>query len=48
VTLTVNKGKMKFKLSVEFYVEAEETINNDTTTESPLDDIRRQISELSS
>ena len=42
------KGKMKFKLSVEFYIEEEDTINNDTSTESPLDDIRRKISEATS
>jgi hypothetical protein len=42
------KGKMKFKLSVEFYVEAEETINNDTTTESPLDEIRRKLDGMTS
>ncbi len=40
------KGKMKFKLSLEFYVEEEEdNTSNETTEESPLDDIRRQISE---
>ena len=42
------KGKMKFKLSVEFYIEKEEDISSETTTESPLDDIRRQISEATS
>ncbi|MDJ0798161.1 MAG: KGK domain-containing protein [Calothrix sp. MO_167.B12] len=43
------KGKMKFKLSVEFYVEEEEdNTSSETTAESPLDDIRRKISEATS
>ena len=43
------KGKMKFKLSLEFYVEEEEdNTTSETIAESPLDDIRRQISETTS
>ncbi|WP_088242112.1 KGK domain-containing protein [Calothrix rhizosoleniae] len=43
------KGKMKFKLSVEFYVEEEEdNTSSETTAESPLDDIRRKINEATS
>ncbi len=52
LTLDANhwrKGKMKFKLSVEFYVEEEEdNTSSETTAESPLDDIRRQINEATS
>jgi len=52
LTLGANKwrkGKMKFKLSLEFYVEEEEdNTTSETIGESPLDDIRRQISETTS
>ncbi|MBD2566761.1 KGK domain-containing protein [Anabaena lutea] len=37
------KGKLKFKLSIEFYVEEEDTQIQEP--ESPLDDLRRMINE---
>ncbi len=41
------KGKLKFKLSVEFYVEEEE-IEEIKEPESPLDDLRRMINDTTS
>ncbi|MCC5634320.1 KGK family protein [Nostoc sp. CHAB 5844] len=46
------KGKVKFKLSIEFYIEDEIETNepnnlNVNTQESPLDDLRRMIHEVS-
>ena len=38
------KGKLKFKLSVEFYVEEEENVEI-REPESPLDDLRRMIND---
>ncbi|MFM2063918.1 MAG: hypothetical protein RLZZ507_3589 [Cyanobacteriota bacterium] len=40
------KGKVKLKLSVEFYVEEEDTEIKEP--ESPLDDLRRKINEATS
>ncbi|MFM7406845.1 MAG: KGK domain-containing protein [Cuspidothrix sp.] len=47
------KGKLKFKLSMEFYAEVEELEksydkNVITEPESPLDDLRRKINEATS
>lgn len=46
---TWKKGKVKFNLSIEFYIEEDmETTNNDidpNKAESPLDDLRRMINE---
>jgi hypothetical protein len=39
------KGKLRFKISVEFYLEEEDL--EITEPESPLDDIRRKINEVS-
>jgi hypothetical protein len=41
------KGKLKFKLSVELYVEEEENVEI-KEPESPLDDLRRMINETTS
>ncbi|MDJ0735246.1 MAG: KGK domain-containing protein [Nostocaceae cyanobacterium] len=44
------KGKVKFKLSFEFYVEEDETDNNQNSNnsepESSLDELRQQINQL--
>jgi len=45
-----NKGKLKFKLSLQFYAEVEELEKSSgknviTEPESPLDDLRRKINE---
>jgi len=40
------KGKLRFKLSIEFYVEEEHTEIKEP--ESPLDDLRRKINEATS
>lgn len=40
------RGKLKFKLSVEFYVEEEDREIKEP--ESPLDDLRRKINEATS
>ncbi|WP_242045331.1 KGK domain-containing protein [Anabaena catenula] len=48
------KGKLRFQLSVEFYVEDDHTVNsnNDTSImtepDSPLDDLRRMINDSTS
>lgn len=40
------KGKLKFKLSIEFYLEEEDT--QITEPESPLDDLRRMMNDATS
>ncbi|BAB72588.1 KGK domain-containing protein [Anabaena sp. FACHB-709] len=47
------KGKVKFNISVEFYIEEESETDNNvhseiSETESPLDDLRRMINEETS